>query len=220
MPDVQMTTRLHCGRCFRSGVKYSQCGIGPTYAPRRDAVVVYCTTSPEAPETYTCSPFGHEYFQSGRRVAKRRLHGPLIDFLDRFDRRRARRLPVHAEAMRSTISRRHVDLLLTGVGVDDRFAAAAAEAVDRAAVERVEPDLRRWRRSAEPSRTLPRATAGSSTGRAPAIARADRRRLRSGKSQYIMPMPDGNQSRNSRQSATPSQRWTKMAARLPDALSS
>ena len=34
----------------------------------REAVVVYCTTSPEACETYTCSPFDHEYFSSGRWV--------------------------------------------------------------------------------------------------------------------------------------------------------
>src|SRR5262245_37210971 len=39
-PDAQMTTRLHCGPCFLSGVKYNQCGMAPTYAPHRDAVVV------------------------------------------------------------------------------------------------------------------------------------------------------------------------------------
>ncbi len=46
MPDDQMTTLLHCAPCFRSGVKYSQCGIAPTYAPQREPVVVYCSTSP------------------------------------------------------------------------------------------------------------------------------------------------------------------------------
>src|SRR5262245_9277921 len=65
MPDVQMTTALHCGPCLRSGVKYSQCGMAPTYAPHREPVVVYWTTSPVASERYTCSPVGHEYFQSG-----------------------------------------------------------------------------------------------------------------------------------------------------------
>src|SRR5438093_7639648 len=36
----------------------------------------------------------------------------------------------------------------------------------------------------------------------------------SGKSQYIIPMPDGNHRRNSTHSATPSHRCTKMAMRL------
>src|SRR5437867_617622 len=65
MPDVQMTTWLHCGPRFLSGVKYSQCGMAPAYAPHRDALVVYWMTSPEVCETYTCWPSSHEYFQSG-----------------------------------------------------------------------------------------------------------------------------------------------------------
>src|SRR5881397_1584402 len=67
-PDVQITIRLQASWCARSGVKYNQCGIGPRYAPMRDALVVYCTTSPEVSATYTCSPVGHEYFHIGRSV--------------------------------------------------------------------------------------------------------------------------------------------------------
>jgi len=33
----------------------------------REAVVVCCTTSPVASDTYTCSPLGHENFHTGRR---------------------------------------------------------------------------------------------------------------------------------------------------------
>ena len=51
MPEDQMTSRLHSSPCLRNGVKYSQCGIAPTYAPRREAVVVYCATSPVFSET-------------------------------------------------------------------------------------------------------------------------------------------------------------------------
>src|SRR5215204_495821 len=60
MPDDQMTVLLHSGPCFRSGVKYSQCGIAPRYAPQRDPVVVYCSTSPVVAEMYTCWPSGNE----------------------------------------------------------------------------------------------------------------------------------------------------------------
>jgi hypothetical protein len=35
-----------------------------------------------------------------------------------------------------------------------------------------------------------------------------------GKSQYIIPMPEGNHRRKKRQSATPSQRWTKITDRF------
>src|SRR4030095_8154983 len=65
MPDDQMTTVLHWRPCLRSGVKENKCVMGPAYAPSLEARVVYCTTSPDVCETYTCSPFGHVYFQSG-----------------------------------------------------------------------------------------------------------------------------------------------------------
>src|SRR4029077_4855322 len=35
-----------------------------------------------------------------------------------------------------------------------------------------------------------------------------------GKSQYIIPMPEGNHTRNNRHNPTPSHRWTKIATRL------
>ena len=50
MPDDQIMNVIHSGR-VRIGVKYTQWVIGPRYAPRRDAVVVYWSTSPVAPET-------------------------------------------------------------------------------------------------------------------------------------------------------------------------
>ncbi len=51
MPAAQVTIRLHSRPFSRSGVKYSQCGIAPKYAPRREARVVDCTTSPVTSET-------------------------------------------------------------------------------------------------------------------------------------------------------------------------
>src|SRR5437773_7138829 len=51
IPDDQMTTLLQSGPFRRSGVKYSQCGIAPKYAPMREAVVVYWMTSPFASDT-------------------------------------------------------------------------------------------------------------------------------------------------------------------------
>ena len=54
-------------------------------------------------------------------------------------------------------------------------------------------------------------------GRARAIARSRSPGETPGKSQYIIPMPDGNQIRKTRHSATPSQRCTKIADALePD----
>ena len=67
-PEDHTTSVLHCGPCFLKGVKYSQCGMAPTHAPSREARVVYCSTSPVASDTYTCSPFGHEYFHSGLKL--------------------------------------------------------------------------------------------------------------------------------------------------------
>src|SRR6266540_7359278 len=55
-----------------------------------------------------------------------------------------------------------------------------------------------------------RIVAGSSAGDRSRRSAADTL----GKSQYIMPMPDGNHSRNTRHSTTPSQRCTKMRNRF------
>ena len=46
-------------------------------APIRDAVVVNCTTSPEARDTYTWSPFGHAYFDSPAQFLAQRLQAEL-----------------------------------------------------------------------------------------------------------------------------------------------
>src|SRR5579863_407820 len=64
-PYSLITAFRHAGLSLRSGVKYSHCGIAPKYAPMREARVVYCTTSPDSSETYTCSPSGHAYFHNG-----------------------------------------------------------------------------------------------------------------------------------------------------------
>src|SRR6202035_5045080 len=67
-PEAQITNWVHCSAWRRNGVKYSQCGIAPKYAPARDARVVYCATSPVTVETYTSSPSGHENFRIGRKA--------------------------------------------------------------------------------------------------------------------------------------------------------
>src|SRR5579864_8658399 len=72
-PEAHSTTRFHKGPFSRSGVKYNQCGIAPNQAPRREALVVDCTTSPVRCETYTSFPSGHEYLSNGRR----RRNSPL-----------------------------------------------------------------------------------------------------------------------------------------------
>ena len=46
MSEIQITKLLQKALFRRSGVKYSQWGMAPTYAPRRELVVVCCTTSP------------------------------------------------------------------------------------------------------------------------------------------------------------------------------
>ena len=95
--------------------------------------------------------------------------------------------------------------------------AAAAEAIDRAAVEAGEADLRRRllalraRRARASGETAIRS--GTSTG----AAAADRPALTPGKLQYIITMPEANHSRNTSDSATPSQRWTKMSERFSSA---
>jgi len=50
MPDDQTMTLFQSGPLRRRGVKYSQCGIAPKYAPMRDARVVYRMTSPLSSE--------------------------------------------------------------------------------------------------------------------------------------------------------------------------
>ena len=103
-PDDQMMKVLHCGPCLRSEVKYTEWGIGPRYAWMRDAVVVDCTTSPDACEMYTCSPLGQENFQSGRIVRRgpSSVHwsGSSIEVATASFASR----PVHAAAVRRIIS--------------------------------------------------------------------------------------------------------------------
>src|SRR5678815_3340508 len=64
--------------------------------------------------------------------------------------------------------------------------------------------------SAGDRRIAERSSAGDRSRRSPAVTL--------GKSQYIIPMPDGNQRRKNRQSKTPSQRCTKIAVRFTGAL--
>ena len=76
------------------------------------------------------------------RGQKRSLHRPLIRIIERLDGRRSRRLLRPRRRRARDQVRRHVRLLRAGVGVDETLAAAGAESIDRAAVERVEPHLR------------------------------------------------------------------------------
>src|SRR5579863_1429 len=104
-PDSPITALRHAGLLLRSGVKYSQCGIAPKYAPMRAPRVVYCTTSPDSSEMYTTSPFAHEYFHNG---CPRQMPGYTVHWSASTDSLTGASLcgcPVHASAILQPISR-------------------------------------------------------------------------------------------------------------------